>query len=337
MSDLLELSYGPHIKLASFVIANMYSNIPTSRLPTIIKLMCFQIDINKKLAREILKMTRLLLKQNYFRYRYNLYTQKEGLAMGAPTSSLFSKVYLQYIEHTLLFDILVQSHILGYFRYVDDILIVYNAETKNIYEVLDKFNNITPTIQYTIETEQDSTINFLDLTNTKTSDNRVQFSIFRKPTATDTIIPRDSCHPIEHKMSAIRYLLNRNTTYLLTSESRQREDGIIDHILRANQYDTEHKNMCTTTPNTMRDVGNQSKKRVKFTYTGKEVRTSTKLFKHTNLNIAFTPRNTIGRLLSQDPHIQNRNLYNRSGVYQLTCPTCKMKYIGQTGRSFHPL
>jgi hypothetical protein len=82
--------------------------------------------------------------------------------MDAPTSSAFSEIYLQYIEHSLLFDILVQSHILCYFRYADDILIVYNAETMNIYEVLDKFNTITPSIQYTIETEQDDKINFLD-------------------------------------------------------------------------------------------------------------------------------------------------------------------------------
>jgi hypothetical protein len=35
------------------------------------------------------------------------------------------------------------------------------------------------------------------------------FNIYRKPTATDTIIPNDSCHPSEHKLAAIRYLTNR--------------------------------------------------------------------------------------------------------------------------------
>jgi hypothetical protein len=78
------------IKLASFDIANIHSNIPTSTLPAIINLMCTHLDVNKKLAREILKMTRLLLKQNYFQFWQNIYTQKEGLVMGAPTSTLFS-------------------------------------------------------------------------------------------------------------------------------------------------------------------------------------------------------------------------------------------------------
>jgi hypothetical protein len=222
--------------------------------------------------------------------------------MGAPTSSVFSEVYLQYIEHTLLFDILVQSHILGYFRYADGILIICNAETTNIHEVKDKFNTITPSIQYMIETEQDGKINFLVLTISKTSDNNITFSIFRKPTATDTIIPQDPCHPDEHKMSAIRYLQNRNTKYVLTPESRQRENRIIDHILQDNKYDAFHKNICTTTQNAIRDAGTQSKTWAKFTYTVKEVMTITKLFKHTNLNIAFTTRNNVGRLVLQDPH-----------------------------------
>jgi hypothetical protein len=107
--------------------------------------------------------------------------------------------------------------------------------------------------------------------------------------------------------------------------------------LRANKYAAEHKNICTTTHNAIRDAGTQSKKWVKFTYTGKEVRTITKLFKHTNLNIAFTTRNTIGRLLSQDPHTREHNLYHRSGVYQLTCPTYKVKYIGHIRYKEHIL
>jgi hypothetical protein len=44
--------------------------------------------------------------------------------MGSPTSSLFSEIYMQYLEHAVLFEILLQQHIIGYFMYVDDILLV---------------------------------------------------------------------------------------------------------------------------------------------------------------------------------------------------------------------
>ena len=53
---------------------------------------------------------------------------------------------------------------MGYFRYVDDILILHKETTTNIHEILDKFNNISPTLTFTMETENDSIINFSDIT-----------------------------------------------------------------------------------------------------------------------------------------------------------------------------
>jgi hypothetical protein len=71
-----------------------------------------------------------------------------------------------------------------------------------------------------------------------------------------------------------------------------------------------------------------------FTYAGKETRFITKLFKHTNLRIAYRTPNTIGKLLRHQHQPNNVDNLNNSGIYQLTCPDCNKKYIGQTGRSF---
>jgi hypothetical protein len=83
-----------------------------------------------------MKISQILIKQNYFQFQDTLYIQKEGLAMGAPTSSIFSEIYLQHIKNTKVVDILLQHQIIGYFCYVDDILIVYKKDTTNIYDVL---------------------------------------------------------------------------------------------------------------------------------------------------------------------------------------------------------
>jgi hypothetical protein len=71
----------------------------------------------------------------------------------------------------------------------------------------------------------------------------------------------------------------------------------------------------------------------KFTYIGKETKFITKLFKDTSVNITYTAKQTIRKLLSQKPK-PTIDKFSNSGVYQLTCPNCRMKYIGQTGRSF---
>ena len=118
------------------------------------------------------------------------------------TSSVFSEIYLQYLENTTLSDILIQHNVLGYFRYVDDILIIYKEDHTDIHHVLNLFNNTTPTLSFTMETENNSNIDFLDITIYKT--NELAFRIYRKPTATDHIISHDSNHPPpERKISAI--------------------------------------------------------------------------------------------------------------------------------------
>ena len=107
---LLEIPYDQDLKFASFDISNMYSNIPTNELIKVIDLMCDQHDIKEEPKHEIMKISQILIKQNYFRFQDTIYTQEEGLAMGAPISSIFSEIYLQHIENTNIVDILLKHH-----------------------------------------------------------------------------------------------------------------------------------------------------------------------------------------------------------------------------------
>jgi len=66
---------------------------------------------------------------------------------------------------------------------------------------------LIPTTKFTMEKEIDNKINFLDTILKETKD--LIFNIHRKPTTTDTIIPKDSCHPQKHKHAAMSYLTNR--------------------------------------------------------------------------------------------------------------------------------
>jgi hypothetical protein len=68
-----------------------------------------------------------------------------------------------------------------------------------------------------------------------------------------------------------------------------------------------------------------------FTYYGQETRAITKLFKDANIKIALRTKNTIQNLIR--PH-QQQDKYEKSGVYQMKCMDCPLKYIGQTGRTF---
>jgi hypothetical protein len=56
------------------------------------------------------------------------YLLNKGLAMRAPTSAMLSEVYIQNLEHASIADILHKHQIIDYYRYVDDILVVYDEQ-----------------------------------------------------------------------------------------------------------------------------------------------------------------------------------------------------------------
>jgi hypothetical protein len=235
MNSLKQLEVHPNVKVCSFDIKNMYTSIPINKLVNIIHRSLTHNNIPDEHIHEITTLTKVILDQNYFQYNNELYSQNEGLAMGAPTSSILAEIYIQYLEHNGIIQILQNHHIIDYYRYVDDIPIIYDETHTNILNTLDEFNSVDPNIQYTAETQNDGKLNYLDITIIN-NNNTFTFAIYRKPTTTDTIIPNDSCHPTEHKAAAIRYMENRRLTYPIYIEQKHNETHIINTILHNNGY-----------------------------------------------------------------------------------------------------
>jgi hypothetical protein len=142
----------------------MYTNIPTRELLTIIESACINNGVENNLKQDILKLLRVIIDQNYFQFTDQTYVQHDGLAMGAPTSSILSEFYLQHLENSKIYDILLNFSVIGYYRYVDDLLIIYNESKTDIEDLLHCFNNIAPKLNFTMEKETKGNINFLDLT-----------------------------------------------------------------------------------------------------------------------------------------------------------------------------
>jgi hypothetical protein len=192
--------------------------------------------------------------------------------MGAPTSAVLTETFMQCLEHTIIMNILKKHQIIDYYRYVDDILLIYNAQTTNINNTLNEFSVIHPKIKFTMEEEQNNKINYLDITTIKTH-NGVQMGIYRKPTTTDHIIHNDSCHPYEHKKATVSYLINHMNKYLLTHTNRSQGRAIINEILGNNNYPQQAMYQKQKPPKPK-----EKKKWATFTYFGPETRINT-LFK----------------------------------------------------------
>jgi hypothetical protein len=107
---------------------------------------------------------------------------------------------------------------------------------------------------------------------------------------------------------------------------------IVLQIIKHNKYETQTLNkICNKREKQEQD--NRKKRWARFTYMGKETRFIKKLFKNTDVKIPYTMNNNLGKLLATRTD-QNLDKYKRNGVYQLECPSCNKKYIGQTRYPF---
>jgi hypothetical protein len=181
------------MRLCSFDIENMYTNTPKTGIINIINNILQTTMELRRIYKKITHILKTVIEQNYFQFDQEYYKQINGLAMGAPISSVLAKIYIQNMKHTQIHPILIKQ-IIAYFRNVDDILIIYDQSKTNIDHTLNEFNKLQPTINFTIEKEEHESINFWDL-EIHRNDKNLQFSIYRKPTKTDIIITNSSCHP----------------------------------------------------------------------------------------------------------------------------------------------
>ena len=108
----------------------------------------------------------------------------------------------------------------------------------------------------------------------------------------------------------------------------------VKQILKSNNYETALLNKIHD-KSKKHEQGNRKKKWAKFTYVGKETRYITKLFKNSNVKVAYATNNNLGRLLSTHTD-QRLDKYDANEMYQLECPTCNKNCIGQTRRPFKP-
>jgi hypothetical protein len=113
-------------------------------------------------------------------------------------------------------------------------------------------------------------------------------------------------------------------TYPIAQESKDKELQTISIILTNNHYSQQE--MQQKRKQTSNTKETQELRWATFTYYGNDTRIITKLLKNTNIKIAYKTNTTENHLKPKKPVI---DIYNQSGIYQLKCNDCPLKYIGQ--------
>lgn len=259
--------------------------------------------------------------------------------MGNPLSPVLADFFMNYIEQSIE-KLDSFKYVKYWYRYVDDILCLWQGTERQLESFLNQINNINKNIQFTMELGG-KIINYLDLT-IEITNKKHEFNIYRKPTFSDNIIHYNSRHHQTHKLSVFHSMLHRLNTVPLSKLHFNQEIKTIKIIANNNGYDAnminnlQHKKLKKLT---MSAVGNGLRSKEpgltkwgRVTYAGSVSDKLNNVLKKSKFRLAFCNRNSLSNLLVNTKDRIDK--FNQNGVYLLNCSNCSIKYIGQTGRAF---
>ena len=173
--------------------------------------------------------------QNYFNFNSEYYQQGEGLAMGSPLSPLLAELFMDDFENILFNRYSMCSNIYCLFRYVGDVFAIWTGTDRQLDNFLKILNAQHINLKFTCEKEKDGKLNFLDVAVSRRN-KKFEFEIFRKASTMDHVIPSDSRHHVNQKLSAFHFLLNRLINIPLSKEAYGKELDTIKLIATSNGY-----------------------------------------------------------------------------------------------------
>ena len=223
----------PGTILCSFDVVGLFPDIP--KVPTVQHMGDLLVNTPHDELQEFFTLLNICWSLNFCKFNGKLYefSEEVGIPIGSPLGSLVSEIFMSKFEGDLFSSgQVLLSHIHYWHRYVDDILCAWTGPQELLGEFLEYLNKIYPSIKFTLEIGG-SSINFLDL-NISNRDGNHDFTIFRKHTATDTLIHGSSFCPFSHKMAAFNSYIHRLTSIPLSQPAFNKELATIKHLAFVN-------------------------------------------------------------------------------------------------------
>ncbi|XP_071505303.1 uncharacterized protein [Diadema antillarum] len=109
---------------------------------------------------KIVDVLKFVLYSTYFMHNGDFYEQQEGAPMGSPVSAVIANLYMEFFEEQALKTCPPNCAPRVWKRYVDDTFIITARSSAN--DLLEHMNAQQPSIRFTMETESDERIAFLD-------------------------------------------------------------------------------------------------------------------------------------------------------------------------------
>jgi uncharacterized protein (UPF0335 family) len=324
--------------LVSFDVESLFPSVPIPETMNFLKQWLTSKGLPDDIIKEYINLTNLVMNQNYFIYNQTCYKQEFGTTMGNSLSPFLANVFMTFFEEQCRENFSYFPRV--WFRYVDDIFAVFDLDACPIEHFLTLLNDQYPSINFTYEIEKKRSLPFLDIEILRNKNNKISFSIYRKPTHTNNYIHSNSFDHNSHKHAAFHSLIHRLLSVPMNNKNFQKELEYIKHTAASNGYSEKliekilkkQKNKKRIQDSTTL-IPTKEEKYVKLPFDPKSTKGLEGIFRKHNIKPSYISNNKLKFLLGnpKDPIGPLQN----SGIYKVTCPQCNSAYIGQTRRNLN--
>ena len=169
-------------------------------------------------------------------------------------------------------------------------------KTNRVDSFTEDLNSHHPSIKFTRELEENSSIAVLDSLLTRKPDGSIKSQVYRKPTHTDQYLQFNSHQPLQHKLGIVRTLTHRARTLTSEDEDLQSEMDHLKKVLSISGYSKWSWDTPASRKSNPHPSKNSSRKtvgHVTLPYVGGISETLSRKMQAAGISVHFRPNNTL--------------------------------------------
>lgn len=320
--------------IVSFDVESLFPSIPIPDTLVILKKWLRKHEPCKQKRVLLSKLTKLCMDQNISQFDAKFYIITKETCMGNALSPFLANLFMSHFEMSMKEE---KSLPRIWWRYVDDVAAI--VEKGKEQQILTQLNSKWPSIKFTIETEENGSLPFLDVCMHRNHTGSIEFSVFRKPSNTPVYIPADSNSPMSHKLAAFHSMVYRLVKLPLNISNYMKEvktikyaasvngytEKMVDKLIATHSNRRRRQNITTLTPERLIPM------RISVPYIPEITNKLKGVLKQHNYELVHSSNNKLQNLLVK---LKDKTEFiQKSGIYEMSCLDCNEKYIGQTSRS----
>ncbi|XP_021934007.1 uncharacterized protein LOC110836758 isoform X2 [Zootermopsis nevadensis] len=181
INTIKSLHVGPGDIMVGFDVVSLFTMVPVGEALRLLE---------RHFNGDVFGLFHLVLTSSYFKFGGQFYEQTYGVAMGSPLSPVIANFFMEHFEEMAMDGATFKP--LCWFCYVDDTFVIWPHGPGKLAEFLNHLNSIHKSIQFTMETEKDGHLPFLDIDIHRKPDGSLGHKVYRKPTHTDLYLNSNS-------------------------------------------------------------------------------------------------------------------------------------------------